>query len=382
MIEVLNFISVALPGFTGALMFLLTAGQLVARPPGEHRWIAVAIALWLGIFLINLGLGRDLILRYAPFMYALHVPFYFLIGPLLQSYFYGVLGDAADLRFALRFPGYGILLPFVVALMIYIPFWALPADDKLAVLNYTGPNEWLRSYDAALSWVVYLGLLHAALYTAKVFFQLDMRFMVLSNVQIPALWHLRALFLLLTVLFLLAIPVQYFDTVALKRYAVSAVSIAVLWLYLLDFRYPRFFYRVDLEVRSQKKFQKYSKTRLLGIDVARTIAELDRVMGQERLYADEDLSLEKLAAVVGIAPAQLSELLNSVAGVDFRSYINRYRVREARRILAQEPERTILSIAYAVGFNSKTSFNRNFKREVGRTPLEYRLQSREAGSDE
>jgi AraC-like DNA-binding protein len=56
--------------------------------------------------------------------------------------------------------------------------------------------------------------------------------------------------------------------------------------------------------------------------------------------------------------------------------INSYRVNEAKALLINEPQDTILDIAYAAGFNSKASFNRIFKKVTGMTPSEYRLKMR------
>ena len=69
---------------------------------------------------------------------------------------------------------------------------------------------------------------------------------------------------------------------------------------------------------------------------------------------------------------QLSQLLNEKLNVNFYTFINKYRIQEARRILTEEPDKSIIAIAYDVGFNSKSSFYEAFSKFTGKTPYRYR----------
>lgn len=95
-------------------------------------------------------------------------------------------------------------------------------------------------------------------------------------------------------------------------------------------------------------------------------------MREERPFYDEDLSLEELARLVEVRPQQLSEILNVRIGDGFYDYVNRYRVNAAKEQLLNEPGRSVLSIAYAVGFNSRSSFYTCFAKETGMTPSRFR----------
>ncbi len=382
----LENITTGVPVFVSGLNVLTAIGLLCVRPLATSRIVGACILGWLSLQFFNLGLGRDWILEHLPYIYALHVPGYFLIGPLLRSYFLGFFtttsaGEAPadpEWNVQLRFPGYANLIPAVVALLIYLPFYFMSAEEKIRVLDEQTDDALLLLYDQALVWVVYVGLAMAAYASARLFFQLRL-FQFLIQKRLPELRHIRLQMLAVAIGFVVAIPIQYIETIELKRYAVFFTALIVLWNYLLDFRYPGIGGRIDREVRSFHKHQKYSKSRIQNLDVPILIADLERVMEDEKLYADEDLSLERVAATLGVTAEQLSELLNNIIGSDFRSYVNRFRVDAARRLLVEEPGRGILSIAFAVGFNSKTSFNRNFKQLVGSTPADYRSERLEAG---
>jgi len=71
---------------------------------------------------------------------------------------------------------------------------------------------------------------------------------------------------------------------------------------------------------------------------------------------DSELNLKGLADRLSLTPHQLSEYLNERVKQDFRSFINSFRVEAAKRILIEEPEKSILTICYDVGFGSKSTF--------------------------
>ncbi len=124
----------------------------------------------------------------------------------------------------------------------------------------------------------------------------------------------------------------------------------------------------DLGARVRRR----TRSRLENLDTAAVVAELHRLMGEEMAFADEDISLAGLAAQLGVTPHQLSEILNRVVGQSFADFVNDYRIREAQRLMADEHERTTLSIAFAVGFESKSTFYRAFRRRLGLSPTDYR----------
>ena len=67
-------------------------------------------------------------------------------------------------------------------------------------------------------------------------------------------------------------------------------------------------------------------------------------------------------------------MINHKLNKHFFDLINEYRIEKAMQILQnpKESHLTILEILYAVGFNSKSSFNTAFKNYTGLTPTEYR----------
>jgi AraC-like DNA-binding protein len=88
-------------------------------------------------------------------------------------------------------------------------------------------------------------------------------------------------------------------------------------------------------------------------------------------HSDEELGLTKVAKSVNMSANHLSETFKEVTGVNFVDYIARTRTEKARE-LVQNSNLRISEIAFAVGFQSLSQFNRVFKKLTGKSPSVYR----------
>ncbi len=88
-------------------------------------------------------------------------------------------------------------------------------------------------------------------------------------------------------------------------------------------------------------------------------------------HSAEELSLSKVAKAVNISRNHLSERFKQVTGVNFVDYVARTRFEKACDLLLNSDLR-ISEIAFAVGFQSLSQFNRVFKKLSGKSPMEYR----------
>jgi AraC-like DNA-binding protein len=88
-------------------------------------------------------------------------------------------------------------------------------------------------------------------------------------------------------------------------------------------------------------------------------------------HSDEELSLRKVAKAVNINSNHLSEKFKQVTGVNFVDYVARARFEKACKLLRDANCRTS-EIAFAVGFQSLSQFNRVFKKLAGKSPTQYR----------
>lgn len=85
----------------------------------------------------------------------------------------------------------------------------------------------------------------------------------------------------------------------------------------------------------------------------------------------DDLSLAEVARAVNTSTFYFCKLFKRSTGLNFTEYLSQVRVEKAKHLLPN-PNRRVSEIAYEIGFQSLTHFNRVFKRITGQSPTEYR----------
>jgi AraC-like DNA-binding protein len=132
------------------------------------------------------------------------------------------------------------------------------------------------------------------------------------------------------------------------------------------------YYSLVTIVAWRRQRKRYRTSTLTRQKARASIESLRALMEHDAVYRDQALSLESLAAQLDILPKHLSQIVNEHLQMSFRDFVNGYRVEEAKRLLFENPQRTVLSIAHQVGFNTNDAFYRAFKKQTGTTPSEYR----------
>jgi AraC-like DNA-binding protein len=119
---------------------------------------------------------------------------------------------------------------------------------------------------------------------------------------------------------------------------------------------------------------RYERSGLGDAEAGALKTALLSLMMEEHPYRDPDLTLPNLAERLGTTPHKLSEVLNTEIGQTFYDFINRYRVDDVRRRLAESRSKdlNVLTVAMDAGFASKSTFNQVFKKQTGQTPSTYR----------
>ncbi len=127
--------------------------------------------------------------------------------------------------------------------------------------------------------------------------------------------------------------------------------------------------------RKSKHTQKSQLKNLLDPDSSDEIKKRLRfLLDVEKIFKNENLTLISLAEKLNITPHQLSWIINDKMNQSFSTLINRCRVEDVKKRLADgmNNDSTILQMALDSGFSTKTAFNRSFKKFTGLTPSLYR----------
>lgn len=122
------------------------------------------------------------------------------------------------------------------------------------------------------------------------------------------------------------------------------------------------------------KYQKSSLTKIEKINIS---VKVKIKMEKEGYYKSNLASLSDLAFTINESSHHVSQVINEELGLSFYELLAKYRIGEAKHILASEEGKklTIEEIAEQVGYNSKSAFNTSFKKLTNLTPSAYRKEN-------
>jgi AraC-like DNA-binding protein len=109
------------------------------------------------------------------------------------------------------------------------------------------------------------------------------------------------------------------------------------------------------------------------------LERVDRLLKEQKLSRDENLTLSRLARRAGLPARQISGAVNRLAGKNVSQYINDFRIAEACRLL-RETDMPVTSAMFECGFQTKSNFNREFRRVTSLSPMSWRAENRQPRS--
>ena len=104
------------------------------------------------------------------------------------------------------------------------------------------------------------------------------------------------------------------------------------------------------------------------------LLKINQVMENTTHYCNPDFSLAELASLIESNTKYVSQIINETYGINFRTFINEYRIKLSRKRLIDTEKYgnyTIKAIAESVGFKSQSNFILSFKKTTGITPSLY-----------
>lgn len=338
------------------------------------------LALWMFVitvhlFLFYLSFTGELF-NY-PFLLGVGLPLPILHGVFLYLY----VGSVTNQLPAQRNILYLHFLPASAMYLYLIAFFILPAEQKIWVYKNQGTGyevfNTIRSFANGISGVIYIvwsslllkrhrrRILDQFSYQDKI----DLRWLQILTWGLGCIW-LLVFFQNETVLF-------------------TGVAVFVFLIGFFGIRQIRIFDQDQATLPQQEALPppepenvvpgeepaktKYAKSGLSKEQSEKLYSELIRLMHEEAIYKKNDLSADGLATRLKAHPNYVSQIINEKEGKNFYDFVNNYRVEEFKRLLSIPKNRnlTLLSLALDCGFNSKSSFNRYFKKSTGQTPSEY-----------
>ncbi|TAL32741.1 MAG: AraC family transcriptional regulator [Spirochaetes bacterium] len=359
--------------FGAGLAAIIAVGQMIERPRNAGNYILSLLLLCIAVWQSYHGFMVSGILAEYPHLAFLHAPFLYFTGPLLYFYFRFLTDDSYRYRLI-------NILHFIPGLLITLllsPFYTLDAQTKRELLvnpirlSRDGPV--VTVYAIIILLIVVSMIIYMAIFLKDSASLMRARLIRIGRITFLSLAIMALTFLAIFTYFAGFLLYNVYDfSHGFYEIVIKTISLMmcafVLLVYYMGRRYPRY----TLQAREGARKIRYENSRIQGLDVDAVMDRLLHAMNTDKIYTREDLSLALLAGELSIAPYQLSQILNERLNKNFNAFVNEYRIREAQGLLTTDPERSVTSVTYAVGFNSPSSFYEWFIKLTGLTPVKYR----------
>ncbi|HOB70260.1 MAG TPA: AraC family transcriptional regulator [bacterium] len=279
-------------------------------------------------------------------------------------------------------------IPFLVHLAIVFPAYLLDHDAKVRAYEAFLTNGFTRSYQPLLTYgmkiVQYLSYLILCIFMIKKY--KDEIKDHLSNTYRTDLSWLMNLFFVNAGFLAMLFTALILHATGFFTMNHHFTRVSYLWDMVLIFTFsimalrqsPVFQVPENIIENSNKpqsdETDKYGSARLEKETVDSVLKELLEYVENEKPYLDPELTVSTLGEKISLPRHIISQVINSGLKMNFYSFINGYRIEEAKKMFEDTAykDKNIIEIAYMAGFTSKSHFNLSFKKATGLTPKEFR----------
>ena len=343
----------------------------------DKRLSDYVLALWFcfsGISLFSFFLVySDKHLIY-PSLTVLGMPFPLLIGPLLLLYTkYQITTNSFKKSDLLH------VFPFAIVFFLFVNIYFLPFESRSEILRSGGRGYEMQGFIKLLA--IYISGMVYIPWSAKKL--LDYKKNInnqFSNTERINFNWLLYLIIGMAIVWIIILFVQD------DRFIFGAVSLFIIWMSYFGTKQVQIFRANSFPSEEEEPHSdiceennrdaetpRYSKSSLNVENILEIHAALIKVLNEKQPYLNPELKLTDLAVLLGVHPNHLSQVINSQCGKSFYDLINERRIQEFIFRLKQKESKqyTLVALAFDCGFNSKASFNRNFKKYTQLTPSDY-----------
>jgi AraC-like DNA-binding protein len=364
---------------SAACLGIALAGAMSAIRSIQDRHARFYLMLVFGVF--GGIVSTPLVFAFAPSMYGFYLPVVLVLLLVLSpAVFFYVSAKTTDLQ-PLTIRWRDIVLP-VVGGVVMIGYWLQPAQVKTAMFiagelpaGIAPSTLVLFTFILIFCWVgssclyLFATLRRLRDYRSKLrslYSNLDnreLRWLDWFVVSLVALWAATA--------FTFVADNTGFDQVVVKELIYVLTACLLVFVVAFASIAPPEAEIEDPASSNDPSEPKYARSALTDAHAEQLATRIRSAMTQDALYLDPNLSLQKLSRHVGALPNQISQTLNEQIGSTFFDYIAHHRIEAAKPLIAKGVANS-LTVSLDVGFNSRSTFYKAFKRETGMTPKAYR----------
>ena len=356
--------------------YLLTATLLT------HTWSVV----------LYLVLYSEYILQF-PHLFKTGLPINFLIAPLSYLYVRAVLYNEKSIQTKDLLHA----IPFLIVFINYIPFYILPVDIKLKIIN-NSLNYWPDAFkyqagilpeNLAILFRIILAIFYIVLQWKLIFSYKKVHKTSSVQIQVQNVLQWLKLFTITSTIILLGLlsiiiaiyifPTYYNnDFVTLIPSLLVSIGFFIMAAYLLTHQevldgLPFIKYK---EVASNVVNDKSYNLPYINEDYSEEMIAIQTYFENDQPFLQKDLSINHVSVALNIPSRELSFIINNHFGQRFNDFLNKYRIEYITKKINKTylTNYTMEAIANEAGFASKSSFNLAFKKFNHCTPSEYLLK--------
>ena len=323
-------------------------------------------------FILGFVIYKSNFILRLPQTYLMTSFFALMYGPLLYFYFKSVIEG-----YEFKKIDFLHFLPNLSLLIFLYPIYSLPFSDKIEIIlkiNTDYTNQILIVFAVKIiSLMVYAGLIGKMLLNQK---SKDSFLSKSASIKkwINTLFKIHITYLVSYLVYSLAINVDLGNlSEFIYNTQVGIMSLMVLYIAYMAYVQPSVFSNEYISTPVGFFFEKYKKSGLTEALSNELKENLIKLLVEDKIYKENNINLEVLALNMNTTRHNASQIINEHFEMNFFELINKFRIKEAVKILHEDTHRSlnIIDVAYEVGYNNKVTFNKAFKKETSLTPSEF-----------
>lgn len=297
----------------------------------------------------------------------LTIPFIFIMMAYIQNNVY---------RYQSFKKNYSLLYLLLFGTIITLGLYLAKEESLLDIFlerKYSGLNLFVKMF-------FFVGCLLSWYQSKQQLLNYDTESLQGNTVKIvkEAFEYYQKCFVILLGVYTVSMVIQTYHVVFLpQRFLLQDLSDYIIWYatfsFLIFISAWVFKYHSIIKPIEQKSSYKKEEDISNNKEIEEFVERMKVLFEKDKLYIKQDLTLNQLSNLLDIPSHKLTKLIHQAYKRNFSELINDYRVKAfTKRVLIGDAEKTtLLSIAFEVGFQSKSTFNRAFKKSKGITPKEF-----------
>ena len=352
-------------GFLGLFVFVVLCLKKVKDRVAT--FLMGLFVLFHSIFILHLTIHINNVVFYIPHSLYISTTFSFLYGPLLYFYF-----KRTSFNYKFRWRDTLHFLPSIALIVYMLPFYVMSDIDKFNVI--LNQKNWMLPGTYAIIVVKVLSLSIYAYLIIRMH-QKSKGNQTCKN-AVKFCWQRNLITLHIIYVAAYVVYAAYITKIItyapLYHLQILVMVAVVFYVSYIVYEQPEIF-KGNVKLVDPIQIFKYKKSGLTPSYSHELKEALLGLFNDEKIYKNNNLSLEFLSERLGTTRHNTSQVINEHFDMNFFELVNTYRINEAKDILKDDRNNnlTIIQVAYEVGFNNKVTFNKSFKKQLSLTPSQF-----------